>query len=664
MDPVEIIKKWKEITEVYDERKSNGRTLYMSDRELRELDEQIKLAMSLDESHVTTVMVIAKTLTDYLEDRTIPLAAVVKKVDQVMRFIGLYQELLEMLHAPDIEEMVVNFQKALRNSLVVTGFYNKKHQELIDSRYALAVLRLSALSANKTLRVDQFSKGENTTIGKLPFVNEIYEFYDINYMLSVAPRMPDGIYLSLFRDAVDDAHSFFGFTVKNGANLWLISDKPEFASPIQKHFPRSNPKEKAFSERVAARYFPYDLMSVKWDDDRARYVVQHDSYASALATVQDGWKTIGKISDLEADSALWVFMLFSLFQLKFFSEQPYLSAGISFSGMMLNLPANAANVAALVRADQGLVKYEPMTMAHLTMQNLTSDNPAIRAVWELSPTGKNQWAEDLYGPRVQDQLMDHLILPPGKKEIYLDRATNEIAPAPDMFAWAELRPSTLTVPGVELNTFGTQKELEQWIYWHARYLKTKAIQNLMWTEFEEKKDEVRKWYWERVKERMLALGEFIAKGEFFAEVSRRSPTRAFDSEMGQANILRLRHVDNYRSWASIAIADRLSSYYPYRWCYFNGAVASLVAEFDVCDGTSMAALLGIPLDELPPYLANIRENEIYTGNSRLSVGDPLEDMKNPWKDLNWRVGVFMSKSGYKTLCKKWGTNPQDIQKKE
>ena len=77
----------------------------------------------------------------------------------------------------------------------------------------------------------------------------------------------------------------------------------------------------------------------------------------------------------------------------------------------------------------------------------------------------------------------------------------------------------------------------------------------------------------------------------------------------------------------------------------------------------MAALFGVSLDELPPYLANIRENEIYSGNSRLSVGDPLEDLKNPWKDLNWRVGFFMSKSGYKTLSKKWGTTPQDVQKK-
>jgi hypothetical protein len=160
MNPVEILKKWKEITEVYDKRKSNGRTFYMSDSELRELDQQIRQAMDLDETHVTTMMVIGKVLEDYLDDRTIPLAAVVKKVDQVMRFIGLYQELFEMLHAPDIEELVINFQKALRNSLVTTGFYNEKHQTLIDSRYALAVLRLSALNANKTLRIDQFSNGE------------------------------------------------------------------------------------------------------------------------------------------------------------------------------------------------------------------------------------------------------------------------------------------------------------------------------------------------------------------------------------------------------------------------------------------------------------------------------------------------------------------------
>ena len=111
------------------------------------------------------------------------------------------------------------------------------------------------------------------------------------------------------------------------------------------------------------------------------------------------------------------------------------------------------------------------------------------------------------------------------------------------------------------------------------------------------------------------------------------------------------------------IANRISYHYPYRWCFYNGAVASLVAEFIVEDGTSMAALLGVPLESLPPFLANMNEHERYSGNSRLNVGDPMEDLHNPWKELNWSVAVFMSKSGYKALCKKWGTVPTDIQKK-
>jgi hypothetical protein len=669
IDAAAVIDKWREITEVYDQRKSTDQIMYISDSELRRLDEQIKLAISLDESNVTTLLVIQKVLEDYLANRSIPLEAVVRKQEQLMLFVQLYQELWELLHAPEITQLVDHFANGVRGALVSAGFYNEQQDELLKDRYALAVLRLSALNAFKNLHVDQFSKGPNTTVGELSFVRGIYEFYDINLMLrDVQQFFADGIFLTIVRDAATDMHSFFAFVVKNGGNVWLVTDKPKWASPIQKHFPRARPQEREFSKRVAAHYFPYELLNVKWDEERDTYVIQHDSYAKALASFQDSWRTVGTIDAIEPASTLWIFMLFGLFQRRFFGEVPYLTDGLSYTPMLFDLPSNQENVRALVSVGNSLVQYQPMKMERLSFGNLTNDNPEVAAAWELKPTGQYAWAEEHYTPQISDEMLDHLLLPPGKQTVRLEIQTNQVLGTGKQEERRHIdmwnKPKSVTVPGVEMNTFGTEKEMKQWVHWHARYMKTQAIQNLMDTEFEQRKDEIRKWYEEAVRERTSILGRHIAHGVFEAEISVANQATSFDSTVSKANILSLHHAkDHIYGYHDVVIASSTSYHSPYYWCYRNGAVASIAAVFTVRDGTAIAALLGIKLDDLPIFLRNLRHLERYSGNPRLHYGDPMEELRNPWKSLNWNVRVYLSRSGYKDLCKEWGTQPQNIQPK-
>ena len=43
-----------------------------------------------------------------------------------------------------------------------------------------------------------------------------------------------------------------------------------------------------------------------------------------------------------------------------------------------------------------------------------------------------------------------------------------------------------------------------------------------------------------------------------------------------------------------------------------------------------------------------------TGNSLLSFTDPMNEIKDPWRDHCFKVYMYMSKSYYKKLVKKYG----------
>lgn len=100
MDAVTIINKWHEITNIYSRRKSGKNELYLSDYYIREMDDNIRLALSLDETNVTAIMVIEYFLDEYLKDKEIPLRLIIKNrmiILNLLNYIRNYMNYFTMM---------------------------------------------------------------------------------------------------------------------------------------------------------------------------------------------------------------------------------------------------------------------------------------------------------------------------------------------------------------------------------------------------------------------------------------------------------------------------------------------------------------------------------------------------------------------------------------
>jgi hypothetical protein len=62
------------------------------------------------------------------------------------------------------------------------------------------------------------------------FHAKVFQWWNINSLLQAATtQMPSGVSLNLIRDR-DAFQSYFVFCIRNGANLFVLSDAPEYAT--------------------------------------------------------------------------------------------------------------------------------------------------------------------------------------------------------------------------------------------------------------------------------------------------------------------------------------------------------------------------------------------------------------------------------------------------
>lgn len=111
----------------------------------------------------------------------------------------------------------------------------------------------------------------------------VYQFWNVNSLLTAACRMPSGVSLNLIRDP-DYFHSYFAFAIRNGGNLILLSDLPKDHHPLSRYMSRR--PDRAFDERAARNWFPYELLNIKYDEEQGRlYIDNAESEAKTMGSI-------------------------------------------------------------------------------------------------------------------------------------------------------------------------------------------------------------------------------------------------------------------------------------------------------------------------------------------------------------------------------------------
>ena len=635
----EALDLWVELTEVDEEK-----ILSSSDWGIYDINKQLKESLALEPDGTTTLLLLDYFVFWYLNDRTFQVSSLLDEQSEVAKYLETARSLRRVLAKPEIQSARSDFRVGLLAALASYHWDSKPVLDMVNDNHNLAFLRRDALKTVHTLRINQFLAGEPEET-RPKYLEFLYEFWNVNSLLAAACSMPSGVFLALIREP-DPIHSYFVFAIRNGGNLTLLTDKPLDAHPMQKHMTRRSGRK--FAERIAKNHFPYELLSVKYDDRGDAFIPSKKEYG--LVKYQTETIPLKPICDLEPDEIIWVCMVFDLIVRKFWKEC-HQEPQLSYTGEMVKAPEKLVQAAesALVPVSA----YQPLVAEPIEVGNLTADKLVDN--WERESTRQNEWMERRYKPEVDEALLN--IIGRDAVPFITDKSSKLQLSLPEQDNWLGRQEIKYTLQGFDPTCFGIGEDIIKDQQWVARYNQAKLVMRAAKVEFDKRRDEVYKWCTDRVEANMPALLEAIRDGKFEVWDARHvmfTEPQAVTKE----NILTVREYDSNKKYheaygCGVAFKHNISFHSGWKpgtqWlrCYFNSTEARVLASFTPTTAPALASLCGRKVTELPDVLQFWTTSEIYGGNPILDRIDPMDwVVKDPWRELTLEVCLYLSKRSY------------------
>lgn len=644
--------------------------------EIKHINDELKESIELDPSKITTMMMLDYFVRDYLSNRTFSVLSILEEYNILTDYLQKSREILDILNSSEVIEAKQAFQNSVIASLQHYGVTNEETFSLATDLHALAFLRRDALRSMEKLECHQFLQGEPDDAHPIYF-DMVYEFWNINSLIQSMMKIPrSGITLNLIRDP-HEMSSFFVFGIRNGGTLSILTDRPKNKYPLAK-FKQRRP-DRSLASRVWRHHFPYDLMGLEFfDGGRSAYVNQKKS--QAIAPYQVNSHPMKKISELNPDEIIWIAMMFSQIDLKFW-EQNFKSKELSYTGdMLLNqtvLLSVTKNLPILI--DQ----YQVLQSAPLTNLDLTYDS-AFKEDWGGGHSDKNRWMEERYQHQLDspdlfnliDDNTDSKLLYTAENEeelseifrnkydigqvghhniMKVQRSTLNNLPFWDERTIDQMNAS---LQAMDSTYFGTADEVIANQRWSARYNKAKLIEQAARKEYHERESDIRSWFENAILNNMEFLLSSIAKGELVADKNIKTNHEnilSLFSKFGDYKFLSRTNSSCLKDYEVHGTKEKYPSKY---LCLVNGRPASIFAKFNPRNAYDLAVMCGCQFSELPDILQYWRMDGVWTLSSESSRSDPMEsEIRNPWSKINFDVLLHLSKSGYNQLCKQHGKTP-------
>jgi|GEM_PF-2061010 len=651
--------------------------------------DNLKEAVDLDPSSLTANLMLSYYVRDMLGDQKLSMLDLLNDADAFLKKLEKPRELLALVNREDVTRARDLFIKRLSDGLKHYGAEKREDiQKTLTQHDTIAFLRRDALRGVERLRVNQFLSGEPEKAGVKPvFHTKAMQWWNINSLLNAATQMPSGVSLNLIRDR-DAFQSYFVFCIRNGANLFILSDAPEYSHPLQGQMSRR--PDRALGDRACRAWFPYDLLGLKWDEEDERWYIEN-SDAKAVAVYQQEYKPLAPISEFQDPrETIWVTMMLDLIVKKFWGEN-FQAPALSYTGEMLKIEDRLIGKAET--ANLPVTGYEPLALPALTLADLTTDAVTEEQVGEKAHQ-PNRWLEERYKDKVNpatfnlvEQVGTVVLLPDAKSEKSweklpegtkieggLRKVTSTEISKLGHFDKELTRKSSLQV--MDSTRFGTREELEADRIFIARYNMAGQIGSLAHAEFKDREKEIVDWYTRACKKNLPTILSWAANKEIWFDGGLRNSFShdetggiAFhdsnlDAESQDARVgvtrswiarfdidaeRRDKYGDSMGGFSPVNLGDYR---HPNYLCAVTGARATYMAVFYPNCPEHLALLAGCKVEELPDVLQHWTTVEKYIGNSILNRIDPMNwHIGNPWRELNLRVRVPLSIRGLKQIEK-------------
>ncbi|MFF0828816.1 hypothetical protein ACFYU8_18675 [Brevibacillus sp. NPDC003359] len=660
-------------------------TIYSRDIDVVKMNDELKESVSYDPTQITTVILMKYFVNKYMEKRSFNVMSFLKEFDSFTTYLGKCKQLIDLLDTEEIAGIIIEFKEEMNEAL---SHYEVERPDVFsfaEDATKLAFIRRDALRSIETLTLHQFAQGVPDKDRPIMY-KTVNQFWNIDALIQSACRMKSGISLNLIRDPKSDA-SYFVFAYRNGGTVGILTDKPYFTHPMQKHMSRTRAAGRDFMERIASHHFPYSLMDIIYGDNGRAYVKEQQNNLAIINKTSP----MKEIKDLEPDEVIWAIMMFSLIEDKFF-KQNYKTPQLSYTGSMIR--SSSIMLEAAKENQLSVTNYLSLTAPYLTTNEVTTEK--MLGDWEQTPTRKNEWIEKRYIHKISDVLLN--TIDTDEKKIYLlpnqvikesrfsvriiprlmeettlklsgevmsseisyqvvSLTDQELDQALDFcFDKDEFLKQTERIHSMASTTIGTANEIIADLRWTARYNLAKLLQVELNREYAERQLEITTWYNEAVQRNLPNLLKAIAEGQLVVP-SVLEPRFASESIDKGGNILQLLESANYyglqvplHTWKN----DAGSQF----GCIIKDSQASFIALFRPHTSEALSIICGCSVEELPDILQHWTNMDQYHGNEILSRLDPMDwAIKNPWAKLNMTVGIYLSKTAYNELRKSHGLKP-------
>ncbi|AXQ69413.1 hypothetical protein HOU02_gp312 [Caulobacter phage CcrBL9] len=669
---------WEEITGVAVPNADGSFKGTLGEYDIRQTYIELRETLELDPTEVTTNLIFNTFVKQWMAKQQNSLLDLFNDPVKYEQKLEKPRLLMSILNRPEIIEARDAFLASLNELTVRYGADQRADLQKTLVQYdLLAFLRRDALRASARLRIHQFTSGAPEAADYKPvFVKTVHQWWNINSLLEAALRMPSGISLNLIRDP-DMFQSFFCFCIRNGGNLFILTDAPENAHPLQGLFRRK--PERAYEARVSKSWFPYDLMNLEWDEETERYF-QAESTVTALATYQNQHLPLKPFNELDPAEFLWCSMMLDLIVEKFW-RQNYQHPSLSYTGEMLIIENRLETSAA--SAGLPVAAYQPLNLPALSAADMKTDRLDEAAIG-LSYHKPNLWLEERFGHKVQDAALN--LVADTSQLILMDKSTGEITTEgrefikkyeaiPSVFTdrKAQMMAGRVKMQVLNPTRFGTREELDNDRKFIARYNYATEIGRMAHEEFAARKDAIKAWWKKAVeknRDNLLAYAaaesvwvwsDMKGSGDTFDHMrSGAGPRYRVDLGQGdQGGFRSRRYKDAHKFTHRVPMEKFDYSTLGFEWvnlgdyehkrrylCAINETKASFMQCFHPTNADELAILAGCTVEELPDVLQHWTLADPYDGNHLLSRIDPLNwNVKNPWLSLSFRVGIPLSMRG-------------------
>lgn len=607
---------WVKLINVNPTKEQKSYTINMSGRlsnfDIKQMNDKIKEALKYDVTGVFADAYLSEYFEKFIADKNFSVKEMLVN-PETESFLADAKILQDALAESDSANMIKSDAEKAMN------FYGMSAEDL--SLSDIIEIRTSAERCmNGKLRILQFSSGTPSESG-FKMSKDIYMYRDIDAMLyCAADNVLDGVSLGYIRDAESLTDSYFAFIIKNGKNLYLLTDKPKYGHPLMSGYRRCPGRD--MSRRIENNMFPYDSVANIDTSDlwgSGRYGAKEIDDKNALENMENPRIKIGTFENMKKCEAFWTVLMISMIKDKFYKEAPQYE--ISYTGSMIQTDKIEASEYTLTVRN---------ALPSMKLHDIASIDDTADCGCEDKYTVLN-YIVDRYKDRIDKDLLN----------VIAD--TDEYALADKKYTYngGFINSDVIhPVKAFDLSTAcGTKEEIEADQKWMARYNYAAQIQKLAEDDYEQHRQSVSLTVGNKIIPRIREICKSFVKGELFDCACNQTFSVWYNENTGADYKF---GYNNYSNKSDMK-------------CTFSGKTPSVVLTINPKNVDKLAFICGCKKEELPEQIQHWKEGTGHYGNELLDRIDPMSfKISDPFQKMTFKIVILLSKKEYLSICDEAG----------